>query len=92
MLTVSKQESFEWLVNWESFDSSEMITDTFAELNDITENIPQFLCHIDNENLHNILISDFSETGTCFVLENLRDQWNDVLIKRVRNSLQRLQY
>lgn len=90
MLTVSKQESFEWLVNWESFDSSEMITDTFAELNDITENIPQFLCHIDNENLHNILISDFSETGTCFVLENLRDQWNDVLIKRVRNSLQKL--
>ncbi len=90
MLTVSKQESFEWLVNWESFDSSEMITDTFAELNDITGNIPQFLCHIDNENLHNILISDFSETGTCFVLESLRDQWNDVLIKRVRNSLQKL--
>lgn len=90
MLTVSNQERFEWLVNWESFESSEMITDTFAELNDITDSIPQFLYNIDNEYLQNILVSDFSETGTCFVLENLRDQWNDVLIERVKNSLQKL--
>ena len=90
MLTVSKKERFEWLVNWENFDTSEMITDTFAELNDITDNIPQFLFDIDNEYLYNVLMSDFSGTGTCFVLENLRDQWNDVLIQRVRSSLQKL--
>lgn len=90
MLTVSNEESFEWVVNWESFDSSEMITDTFAELNDISDNIPEFLGNLNNEYLCNMLKSDFAGTGTCFVLENLRDQWNDVLIERVKSNLQKL--
>lgn len=90
MLTVSNQERFEWLVDWESFDSSEMITDTFAELNDVSINIPEFLCDIDNPYLRNILERDFSGTGTCFILSNLRDQWNDALIERVKSSLQKL--
>jgi len=90
MLTVSSKERFEWLVNWESFDSSELITDTFAELNDSIETIPLYLRNIDNKYLEKLLERDFSGTGTCFVLENLRDQWNDVLIERVKNSLQKL--
>lgn len=90
MLTVSKEERFEWLVNWENFDSSEMITDTYAELNDILENIPEFLNNLDNEFLCDMLKKDFTETGTCFVLENLRDQWNEVIIERVKSSLQKL--
>ena len=90
MLTVSKEERFEWLVNWENFDSSEMITDTYAELNDILENIPEFLNNLDNESLCDMLKKDFTETGTCFVLENLRDQWNEVIIERVKSSLQKL--
>ncbi len=90
MLTVSADERFEWIVDWESFDSSELITDTFAELNDISKSIPEFLYDIENEYLRNMLINDFSGTGTCFVLENLRDQWNDALIERIRNSLQKL--
>lgn len=90
MLTVSKDERFKWLVNWENFDSSEMITDTYAELNDISENIPEFLSDLDNEFLCDMLKSDFTGTGTCFVLENLRDQWNEVVIERVKSSLQKL--
>lgn len=90
MLTVSKNERFEWLVNWENFDSSEMITDTYAELNDISENIPEFLSDLDNEFLCDMLKSDFTGTGTCFVLENLRDQWNEAVIERVKSSLQKL--
>lgn len=90
MLTVSKDERFEWLVNWENFDSSEMITDTYAELNDISENIPEFLSDLDNEFLCDMLKSDFTGTGTCFVLENLRDQWNEVVIERVKSGLQKL--
>lgn len=90
MLTVSKDERFEWLVNWENFDSSEMITDTYAELNDISENIPEFLSDLDNEFLCDMLKSDFTGTGTCFVLENLRDQWNEAVIERVKSNLQKL--
>lgn len=90
MLTVSKDERFEWLVNWENFDSSEMITDTYAELNDISENIPEFLSDLGNEFLCDMLKSDFTGTGTCFVLEDLRDQWNEVVIERVKSSLQKL--
>ena len=90
MLTVSKDERFEWLVNWENFDSSEMITDTYAELNDISENIPEFLSDLGNEFLCDMLKSDFTGTGTCFVLENPRDQWNEVVIERVKSSLQKL--
>lgn len=55
MLTVSKEERFEWLVNWENFDSSEMITDTYAELNDISKNIPEFLSDLSNEFLCDML-------------------------------------
>lgn len=90
MLTVSNEEMFEWLVNWESFDSSEMITDTFAELNDITVSIPEYLNGINNDFLNSMLKTEFDGTGTCFVLENLRDQWNDVLIERIKSSLQKL--
>lgn len=90
MLTVSKEERFEWLVNWENFDSSEMITDTYAELNDTSENIPEFLSELGNEFLCDMLKSDFKGTGTCFVLENLRDQWNEVVIERVKSNLQKL--
>lgn len=90
MLTVSKKERFEWLVDWESFDSSEMITDTYAELNDISKSIPEFLCDIENEQLCYMLKNDFSGTGTCFILENLRDQWNEVLVEHIRNSLKKL--
>ena len=90
MLTVSNEEMFEWLVNWESFDSSEMITDTFAELNDITVSIPEYLNGINNDFLNSMLKTEFDGTGTCFVLENLRDQWNDALIERIKSSLQKL--
>ena len=90
MLTVSKDERFEWLVNWENFDSSEMITDTYAELNDISKNIPEFLSDLSNEFLCDMLKNDFAETGTCFILENLRDQWDEVIIERVKSNLQKL--
>lgn len=90
MLTVSKEERFEWLVNWENFDSSEMITDTYAELNDISKNIPEFLSDLSNEFLCDMLKNDFAETGTCFILENLRDQWDEVIIERVKSNLQKL--
>ena len=71
MLTVSKNERFEWLVNWENFESSEMITDTYAELNDSSKSISDFLCDIKNKSLKNMIKNYFSKTGTCFVLENL---------------------
>lgn len=90
MLTVSKNERFEWLVNWENFESSEMITDTYAELNDSSKSISDFLCDIKNKSLKNMIKNYFSETGTCFVLENLRDRWNDSLIERVKSSLKKL--
>lgn len=90
MLTVSNKERFEWLVNWESFNSAEMITDTFAELNDISATIPEFLGELSNDHLSDMIKKEFAGTGTCFVLENLRDQWNDVLIERVKSNLQKL--
>lgn len=90
MLTVSNKERFEWLVDWESFSSAEMITDTFAELNDISATIPEFLSELSNDDLSDILKKEFTGTGTCFVLENLRDEWNDALIERVKGNLQKL--
>ena len=90
MLTVSKSQKFEWVVDWESFDSSEMITDTFAELNDSSDRIPEFLGFIKNQQLRDMLIKEFNGTGTCFVMENLRDQWNEALIERLKNNLQKL--
>ena len=90
MLTVSDKDRFEWLVNWESFNSAEMITDTFAELNDISTTIPEFLGELSNDNLSDMLIKEFAGTGTCFVLENLRDRWDSGLIERVKSNLQKL--
>lgn len=90
MLTISKDECFEWIVNWESFDSSEMITDTYAELNDSSDSIYEYLNDIENKFLYEMLENEFAKTGTCFVLENLRDKWNEVVIERIRNSLKKL--
>jgi hypothetical protein len=90
MLTVSEKDCFEWKVDWDSFETSEMITDTYAELNDSRENMISYLSSIKNPELVEMLQQKFMGSGTCFVLNGLRDEWNDNIIQRIRNSMQKL--
>lgn len=90
MITRTETSCFEWIVNWENFEEVEMITDTYAEFNEIDTTIPEYIRDINNIELLHMLKKEFSSTGTCFVLENLRDDWNESQFKKIRNSLEKL--
>ncbi len=90
MLTISEKSQFEWIVNWEAFEVASMITDTYAELNNINTNIPDYVNTIRNMSVLKKLKRHFNSTGTCFVLDDLRDEWNEGLINKVKLSLQKL--
>lgn len=34
MLTVNRQESIEWIINWENFSSNKKLSETYAEINE----------------------------------------------------------
>lgn len=90
MFTRTETSCFEWIVNWENFEEAEMITDTYAELNEIDTSVPEYIKDIKNIELLDMLKKEFTSTGTCFVLEGLRDDWNEAQIKKIQTSLEKL--
>ncbi|MCR1927664.1 ATP-binding protein [Enterococcus gallinarum] len=89
MLTVNRQESIEWIINWENFSSNKKLSETYAEINESNESISEFWINLKNDNKHvkKIIDNHFNNTGTFFYLTELREQWNEILIKKIRKSL-----
>lgn len=90
MYTNNGTSKFKWSVNWDSFETTNLITETYAELTPSNKSIIDFCKSIKNGELQKLLGKDFLETGTSFKLTNLRDKWNEILLSRIRVNLQKL--
>lgn len=76
-----------WEVDWSVFDFGKSITDVYANLNEYEGNVETFISEIKNKNIHEFINKYQSNSGTIFVIENLRDDWNEDCINNIRNIL-----
>lgn len=89
MVTVNSNESIEWIINWEDFSSNKKLSETYAEINESSKNILEFWNDLNQKNLNvkSMIEKKFSGTGTLFYLTELREQWDDKLIDKIRANL-----
>lgn len=89
MITVNNEESIEWIINWEDFSSNKKLSETYAEINESNKLIPEFykILNLPNQNAKRVIDKDFADTGTFFYLTELREIWDEKLIKRIQKSL-----
>jgi hypothetical protein len=90
MHTVSEKSNYNWTIDWEEFSDNKLLTDTYAEIENSEDTIRDFCQHIKNNNLKAFINEKFTGTGTCFILENLRDDWNSSLILKLQKALSKL--
>lgn len=87
MLTKSYKTSLEWTVDWETFTLKKNITEIYADINENGILFSEYLKKIENKHVTNLIENEFNSTGTVFVLEGLRDQWNNFSIKKLKSKL-----
>lgn len=87
MLTISREKRLEWKVNWSDFNSGTTITDVYAELNEVKYSFNDFTNNVTNIDFKKLINEEFSETGTIFKLNSLRDKWTSLLIESIKNNL-----
>lgn len=87
MLTISEKQRLIWKVDWEDFSKKINITDVTAELYETSVSIEDFVEEVENNNFKELLLNKITLTGTIFKLKNLRDTWNDIIVKKVKDDL-----
>lgn len=81
----------EWNVDWRNFDRNEKLTDITADISHLkNKKLFNVLKSLKNVNIYEIIKQYFLTTGTIFKIENLRDEWNDDLINKIKESLSSL--
>lgn len=90
MYTNNGKSKFYWEVNWDSFEENNLITETYAVLYSTEEQLLDCCKIIKNTKLLKLFENNFKTTGTCFILTNLRDNWNQTILDRINNNLKKL--
>ena len=92
MLTINSKNKLLWAVKWDSFNFGKSITDVTADLEEVELSTLEFLKDIKNkffvETLNEFIKS--SKTGTIFVVSDLRDEWNEPTLVRIKNAIKML--
>lgn len=92
MLTINRKNKLLWSVKWDSFNFGKSITDVTADLEEVELSTLEFLKDIKNkffvETLNEFIKS--SKTGTIFVVSDLRDEWNEPTLVRIKNAIKML--
>ena len=92
MLTLNEKNKLLWSVKWDSFNFGKSITDVTADLEEVELSILDFLKDIRNkyfvETLNEFI--ETSKTGTIFVVSDLRDEWNETTLVRIKNAIKML--
>lgn len=90
MLSQSNTSKILWNVNWQDFDIGKKITDVGAEIKETSINFKDFTNDITNEFVKELIKNKFIHNGTIFKLTSLRDSWDEVLLKQIKNGLSTL--
>ncbi len=89
MFTKTKDENSAllWEVDWSVFNFGKSITEVYANLNQYEGSSINFLSGIKNKNIIEFIEKYQSNSGTIFVIENLRDNWNQDSINNIKGIL-----
>lgn len=87
MLTITKETRLEWNVNWSDFNRGSTITDIYADLNPVDYTIVDFVSRVKNQSMKDIMLKNFTSTGTVFKLNFLRDEWSNSLVDSIKRNL-----
>lgn len=90
MHTISNENSVEWIIDWEDFQSNKKLSETYAEINDINSSFDTTFKNLSthkNVAFRKKMKELYNTTGTFFHLTKLRDEWDEKMIKRIHKSL-----
>lgn len=90
MLTSAERGSFVWTVDWRDFDKEGAITEVSADLDEASISFIDFLNDINNDNVKELVRTQFTNHGTIFKLSLLRDKWGSARMEDIKNELQTL--
>lgn len=88
--TKGNKQKLLWTVNWNMFSSGKNITEVEAEVNETDMCFEHIFTNCNNEAVINLVTENWKENGTIFKLTNLRDKWNEDLVKDFRENLSSL--
>lgn len=87
MLTKNDKNTLMWIVDWDDFGERKKITDTYAKMDETNLTFAEFMNSVINLDVKNLISNKFDKNGTIFKLTNLRDQWDEMFIKKIKKSL-----
>ncbi|MBC2176651.1 GHKL domain-containing protein [Listeria booriae] len=88
MLTANQDNTLEWIIDWEEFSDDKKISETYAELYESNLSILEFIRGVSNNSIfESIIDNQFRSTGSIFIMSNLREEWNEKVLKNIRKSL-----
>lgn len=91
MLTISSEGGLEWNVNWSDFDGKKNISAVKATISDTDQRLLEYAQTAQWENqemARQLEALDFDRTGTVFVLNGLRDAWDETVFHHVKKNLE----
>lgn len=79
-----------WTVDWGMFKPGRDITDVNAELEQTDTTFAEFVADCSNPNVFEMVRRYWSDHGSVFKMTHLRDDWNEDVIKQIRENLSSL--
>lgn len=79
-----------WTVDWGKFVPGKNITEVNAELEKTDLNFTEFVKDCTNPDIYNLVKDYWLDHGSIFKMTNLRDKWDENVIKQIRENLSSL--
>lgn len=88
--TEDSGERLLWTVDWGMFTPGRNITDINADLEQTDTSFAEFVADCSNLNVFEMVRKYWSDHGSIFKMTHLRDDWNENVIKKIRENLSSL--
>lgn len=88
--TGDSKERLLWSVDWGMFAPGKNITDVNAELETTDTDFAEFVVDCSNQNVYHLVRECWADQGSIFRMSDLRDEWNEDVMKQLRENLSSL--
>lgn len=85
--TEESEKKIIWTVDWAEFRGDMNITEVKADIDDSDLSFDTFMEECTNKEVVKLIRSQWGKHGTIFKMTSLREQWNENLIKSMRENL-----
>lgn len=88
--TLDNAKKLEWSVDWSEFSGDLNITEVNAEINETDISFDVFMKDCTNKEVVKLILNNWKKQGTIFKMTSMREQWDEKLIKNIRDNLSSL--